>query len=255
MDSIIQTYNRLISSRGDERKKLMREYLFEVSHSNATFRIVDSCPAGEENEFCVVLEPESYYEEEGCEPGFLAKNLSDDEYFQVVYELTEGQRRISREYEFPILNWEEFINRFVPVESSGIKAEPVLPKVRNGLIDTRSKSRSASEYHPFMTLCAFACAFAGIVMISAESQQIENGAVLQFIGVALLLLFAAGLVSSRCWTRVERLRGGMKALALASSIVGGIIGGLVVLALAAAWLVSRSSRRTEKSWSGDDRAF
>lgn len=251
MDSIIEMYGQLNLSRGETRTQLMRDYFFAVSQSNARFRIVHSCAAGSKNDICVVEAPESYFEEEGSEPGFLGRNLSDDERFLAVNELTDRDRELSREFEFPILNWEEFIECFVPVFSPEMGDDGAAQRTRKVIDGTRGKHSAkavpASESHPIMTLSAFLCALAGVLLLSTGSQEVDSGAAMRVTGLGLVILFVLGFGFSRCWTRVERLRGVKKALSLAPTVVGGIISGLVVLALIAAWIAPRSDRRGGRS--------
>ncbi len=231
MDSIIEMHSQLISSKGETRIQLIRDYFFAVSRSNARFRIVRSCAAGSKNDICEVVAPESYFEDD--EPGFLGRNLTDDESFLVTKELTEKDRELSSEFEYPMLEWEEFIECFVPVECSAARSEAV------NLSEIRTKGQIAAENHPFMVVSAFVCGLAGVFMILAGYQQSEGGLGPLCVGLTMCLLFGTGLAISKCWTKVEALKGEKKVLALTPAVIGGVIGFFITLGLVAVWLMAR----------------
>jgi hypothetical protein len=193
----------------------------DLAVSSRYLEIVGHIHDAAEGEVCQIVCPNSY---EDPAKGFLIRNLGNDDYYEIVDEVTEEDSKMSEEFEFPIIGWNEFDKYFRVLDDAEARVfEMHLKKTR---AEETGPSES-NESHWIMLSSALICCLGGLVVLLASSAE-ESSISGVILGSAMIFLFITGAIVSGGWKETENLSAGRKVLAWLPVITGGLVALLLV---------------------------
>ena len=205
----------------------------DLAVSSKYLEVVGSVLGATRGEVCQIICPNSY---EDPAEGFLIKNLSNDDSYEIVDEMTDKLSKMSVEFEIPIIGWNEFDKYFRLLDDAEVTAFEMKLKKRNA---EKTDPIELKESHWIMMSSALICCLGGLaILLASSAEEFSIGGVV--LGSAMILMFVTGAIASAAWKEIEILSAGRKALAWLPVIIGGLI---ALFLVALVWFAKQSSAK------------